>query len=197
MSNTKKIKNNKNNHLVLSEETKQKIIEEYNQWKDSQYAGKDKKARQAKGQFFTPPPLIFKMLEKFESITNKTVLDPTIGAGGLIAAAVIAGATPNMCYGLELDNEILTVCKKRLAKLGVPPCNLLQGDALDSENYKRFVPCGFDSFGVKFETDDNKIEVGLYTPKTKYKVITISNDRNKIKEAVNKIIKKGIKVYSL
>ena len=49
MSNTKKIKNNKNNHLVLSEETKQKIIEEYNQWKDCQYAGKDKKARQAKG----------------------------------------------------------------------------------------------------------------------------------------------------
>ena len=197
MSNTKKIKNNKNNHLVLSEETKQKIIEEYNQWKDCQYAGKDKKARQAKGQFFTPPPLIFKMLEKFESITNKTFLDPTSGAGGLIAAAVIAGATPNMCYGLELDNEILTVCKKRLAKLGVPPCNLLQGDALDSENYKRFVLCGFDSFGVKFETDDNKIEVGLYTPKTKYKVITISNDRNKIKEAVNKIIKKGIKVFSL
>ena len=197
MSNTKKIKNNKNNHLVLSEETKQKIIEEYNQWKDSQYAGKDKKARQTKGQFFTPPPLIFKMLEKFESITNKTFLDPTIGAGGLIAAAVIAGATPNMCYGLELDNDILNVCKRRLAKLGVPPCNLLQGDALDSENYKRFVQCGFDSFGVKFETDDNKIEVGLYTPKTKYKVITISNDRNKIKEAVNKIIKKGIKVFSL
>ena len=197
MSNTRKIKNNKNNHLVLSEETKQKIIEEYNQWKDYQYAGKDKKARQAKGQYFTPPPLIFKMLEKFKSLANKTVLDPTIGAGGLIAAAVIAGATPNMCYGLELDNEILTVCKRRLAKLGVPPCNLLQGDALDSENYKRFVLCGFDSFGVKFETDDNKIEVGLYTPKTKYKVITISNDRNKIKEAVNKIIKKGIKVFSL
>ena len=197
MSNIRKNKNNKNNHLVLSEETKQKIIEEYNQWKDSQYAGKDKKARQTKGQFFTPPPLIFQMLEEFESLANKTVLDPTIGAGGLIAAAVIAGATPNMCYGLELDNEILTVCKKRLAKLGVPPCNLLQGDALDSENYKRFVLCGFDSFGVKFETDDNKIEVGLYTPKTKYKVITISNDRNKIKEAVNKIIKKGIKVFSL
>ena len=193
----RKINNNKTNHLVLSEETKQKIIEEYNQWKDNQYAGKDKKARQDKGQFFTPPPLIFKMLEKFESITNKTVLDPTIGAGGLIAAAVIAGATPNMCYGLELDNEILTVCKRRLAKLGVPPCNLLQGDALDSENYKRFVLCGFDSFGVKVETDDKKIEVGLYTPKTKYKVITISNDKNKIKEAVNKIIKKGIKVFSL
>ena len=197
MSNTKKIKNNKNNHLVLSEETKQKIIEEYNQWKDNQYAGKDKKARQAKGQFFTPPPLIFKMLEKFESITNKTFLDPTIGAGGLIAAAVIAGATPNMCYGLELDNEILTVCKRRLAKLGVPPCNLLQGDALDSENYKRFVLCGFDSFGVKFETDDNKIEVGLYTPKHKYKVVHISKDKNKIKAVINKLKEKNIKIFKL
>ena len=183
--------------MKLSDETKAKIQAEYDSWQSKQYAGKDKKARQTKGQFCTPPQLIFQMLEKFKSLANQTVLDPTIGAGGLIAAAVIAGATPNMCYGLELDKDILTVCKKRLAKLGVPPCNLLQGDALDSENYKRFVPCGFDSFGVKFETDDNKIEVGLYTPKTKYKVITISNDRNKIKEAVNKIIKKGIKVFSL
>ena len=183
--------------MKLSDETKAKIQAEFNAWKDCQYAGKDKKARQAKGQFFTPPELTIQMFEEFESITNKTVLDPTIGAGGLIAAAVIAGATPNMCYGLELDNEILTVCKRRLAKLGVPPCNLLQGDALDSTNYDRFILCGFDSFGVKFETDDNKIEVGLYTPKHKYKVVHISKDKNKIKEAVNKIIKKGIKVFSL
>ena len=184
--------------MQLSDDIKAKIQAEYDDWQSKQYAGKDKKARQTKGQFFTPPPLIFQMLEKFDSnIANKTFLDPTIGAGGLIAAAVIAGATPNMCYGLELDNEILTVCKKRLAKLGVPPCNLLQGDALDPTNYDRFVECKFSTFAIVYKTADNNIEIGVYTPKHKYKVVHISKDKYKIKEAVNKIIKKGIKVFIL
>ena len=183
--------------MILSNDIKAKIQAEYDAWKDYQYAGKDKKARQAKGQFFTPPPLIFKMLEKFESITNKTFLDPTSGAGGLIAAAVIAGATPNMCYGLELDNEILTVCKKRLAKLGVPPCNLLQGDALDSTNYDRFVECKFSTFAIVYKTSDNNIEIGVYTPKHKYKVVHISKDKYKIKAVINKLKEKNIKIFKL
>ena len=61
------------------------------------------------------------MLEKFESIANKDILDPSLGAGGLIAAAVIAGADPSRCYGIELDPATLEVAKLRLAKLGVPP----------------------------------------------------------------------------
>ena len=137
------------------------------------------------------------MLEKFESITNKTFLDPTSGAGGLIAAAVIAGATPNMCYGLELDNDILTVCKRRLAKLGVPPCNLLQGDALDSTNYDRFVECTFSTFAIVYKTADNNIEIGVYTPKHKYKVVHISKDKYKIKAVINKLKEKNIKIFKL
>ena len=35
--------------MILSDETKAKIQAEFNAWKDCQYAGKDKKARQTKG----------------------------------------------------------------------------------------------------------------------------------------------------
>lgn len=59
------------------------------------------------------------MLEKFESLEGN-VLDPCLGAGGLIAAAVIAGADPSKCYGIELDPDVLELAKKRLANLGVP-----------------------------------------------------------------------------
>ena len=121
--------------MNLSEEIKNKIQEEYDAWANAQYAGKDKKERQKLGQFFTPPPLTIRMLEKFENLEGN-VLDPCLGAGGLIAAAVIAGADPSKCYGIELDPSILEVAKKRLAKLGVPEKNLIQGNALDPKSYE-------------------------------------------------------------
>ena len=121
--------------MKLSEEIKNKIQEEYDAWANVQYAGKDKKERQKLGQFFTPPQLTIRMLEKFENLEGN-VLDPCLGAGGLIAAAVIAGADPSKCYGIELDPSILEVAKKRLAKLGVPEKNLIQGNALDPKSYE-------------------------------------------------------------
>lgn len=121
--------------MKLSEEIKNKIQEEYDAWANAQYAGKDKKERQKLGQFFTPPTLTIRMLEKFENLEGN-VLDPCLGAGGLIAAAIIAGADPSKCYGIELDPSILEVAKKRLAKLGVPEKNLIQGNALDPKSYE-------------------------------------------------------------
>jgi type I restriction-modification system DNA methylase subunit len=181
--------------MILSDDIKKVIEEEYNSWMDCQYNGKDKKERQKMSQFFTPPPLTIKMLEKFESITNKSILDPTAGAGGLIAAAIIAGANPKMCYGIELDNEILTVCKKRLAKLGVPPCNLIQGDALDSTNYDKFVECSFDTFAIVYKIDNNNIEIGVYTPKHKYKNMSVSRD--KANNILMQLKQKNIKIFKL
>ena len=122
--------------MKLSDDIKKAIEEEYNSWMDCQYNGKDKKERQKLGQFFTPPPLTIKMLEKFESITNKDILDPSLGAGGLIAAVIIAGADPKRCYGIELDPEILAIAKKRLIPMGVPEKNLKLGNALDPKSYE-------------------------------------------------------------
>lgn len=121
--------------MKLSEETKNRIQAEYDAWKEIQYTGKDKKERQKFGQFFTPPQLTIRMLEKFDSLEGN-VLDPCLGAGGLIAAAVIAGADPSKCYGIELDPSVLEFAKRRLAKLGVPEKNLKQGDALDPKSYE-------------------------------------------------------------
>ena len=123
--------------MTLSDDIKAKIQAEYDAWQSKQYVGKDKKARQAKAQFFTPPPLTIKMLEKFDSLDGN-VLDPCLGAGNLIAGAVIAGADPRKCYGIEMDEEVLCIARIRLAKLGVPPRNLILGDALDPKSYDAF-----------------------------------------------------------
>ena len=126
--------------MQLSDDIKAKIQAEYDAWQSQQYAGKDKKARQEKAQFFTPPVLTIKMLEKFDSLEGKDILDPALGAGGLIAAAIIAGADPKRCYGIEIDEEVLGVARIRLAKLGVPPRNLILGDALDPKSYEKLKP---------------------------------------------------------
>ena len=123
--------------MKISDNIKQAIEAEYKAWESQLWAGKDLKERQSKGQFATPPTLVFKMLEKFDSIEDKDILDPCLGAVNLIAAAIIAGADPKRCYGIELDPEVLQVAKRRLACLGVPPCNLVQGDALDPKSYEK------------------------------------------------------------
>ena len=123
--------------MKLNIETKEKIQAEYDVWQAEQYAGKDKKERQKLGQFFTPPALTIKMLEKFDTIKDKDILDPTVGSGNLLTAAIIAGADPKRCYGIELDPEVLEIAKKRLGNLGVPSSNLILGNALDPESYEK------------------------------------------------------------
>ena len=126
--------------MQLSDDIKAKIQAEYDSWRDKLWAGKTKEERQKLGQFATPPPLTIKMLEKFDSLEGKDILDPALGAGGLIAAAIIAGADPKRCYGIELDEEVLGIARMRLAKLGVPPRNLILGDALDPKSYEKLQP---------------------------------------------------------
>lgn len=118
--------------MKLTEEQKQNITNEYNQWKDKQYAGKTLEQRKELDAFFTPPEITIQMIETFESIENKSILDPTAGAGGLIAACILAGADPTLCYCNELDEDILKICKERLIPMGVPKENIHQGDALDT-----------------------------------------------------------------
>lgn len=119
--------------MKLSEETKQKIKTEYSSFKDKQYAGKTLEERRELDAFFTPPEITIKMIERFSSIENKTILDPTCGTGNLLAACVIAGANPEMVYGNEFDPSFVKLCQERLSKLGVPSYHIHQGDALKPE----------------------------------------------------------------
>lgn len=121
--------------MKLTNEQINAIKEEYTQWKDSMYANRTLSERKDFGQFFTPPELSIKMLEKFES-SDGTILDPCCGAGNLLAAAVFAGFKPNNIYGIEIDPDILQIAIERLSLLGVPKENLHVGDALDQLSYK-------------------------------------------------------------
>ena len=123
--------------MILSQEIKDRIMSEFNSWKDSQYAGKDKDWQQKMGAFYTPPELTIPMIEKFEDLSG-TILDPTCGCGGLLAGCIIAGADPKNCYGIELDPDILKLCRERLGKLGVPRYNLHLGNALNPDCYDHF-----------------------------------------------------------
>ena len=120
--------------MVLSESQKNAIIEEFENWRSSMYAGKTLEERQKLGAFFTPPELTIQMLEKFENLEGK-ILDPALGAGNLLAAAIKAGADPKNIYGIELDSEILKIAADRLSSLGVPKENIHLGNALNEDCY--------------------------------------------------------------
>ena len=113
------------------------IEEEYNAFVDQQYAGKSLTERQALGAFFTPPELTKQMLDKLGDLKeDETLLDPCLGAGGLLAAAIVTGKVkPENCYGIEIDEDILKIAKKRLGLLGVPEKNLHHGNALNKDCY--------------------------------------------------------------
>ena len=110
------------------------IKEEYTQWKDKMYADNSLSRRKDFGQFFTPPELSIKMLEKFED-TNGTILDPCCGSGNLLAAAIKTGFDPKNVYGIEIDDSIIRIALDRLIPLGVPDTNIHLGDALDPNSY--------------------------------------------------------------
>lgn len=120
--------------MTLTNEQVENIKKEFENWRNSMYGNKTLKERQDLGAFFTPPSLTIKMLEKFQDIKG-SVLDPTCGAGNLLAAAIMAGADPKLIYGIELDPEILEIARSRLEVLGVPRVNLHQGNALYEECY--------------------------------------------------------------
>ena len=180
--------------MKLSEEQRSAIESEFTQWTELQYAGKDKKERQKLGQFFTPPPLTIKMLEKFDTVKNKDILDPTVGAGGLLAACILCGADPNRIYGIELDLAILKVCRRRLLKYGVPPWHLKEGNALESASYE------FEQDNIKtFETVDRIAEAIVLTVVNCNKVIMTKTytDKDSLKKALKSLKSKDIKIYKI
>lgn len=139
--------------MIVSNNLKFKIKSEFNEWIEHQYAGKSFKERQAFGQFFTPPELSIPMVEKFDSL-NGTIIDPNCGCGGLLAACILAGADPKKCYGIELDPDILELCRERLGKLGVPKYNLHLGNALNEDCYDNFN----DRYSYDPKTDTVKVQ---------------------------------------
>jgi len=182
--------------MTLSDDIKAKIQAEYDTWQAGQYAGKSKEERQSKGQFFTPPPLSIKMLEKFDTVKDKDILDPTLGAGGLIAAAVIAGADPTRCHGIELDDKVLSIAKRRLALLGVPPCNLVQGDALDPASYEKLSECSLTVFAAVYMDESKHVHVIVSKKGIPAKAVEFST-RSAANEFLKKLKAKNVKLFKI
>lgn len=124
--------------MRISKDTAEKIKKEYDEWVAKQYCDQDLKTRQKRGAFYTPPEITIMMLKKFKNLEG-TICDPCLGIGGLIAAAIIAGADPKKCYGIELDPDTLKLAKERLGKMGVPESNLVLGNALEEESWKSLI----------------------------------------------------------
>ncbi len=106
--------------MKLSNETKQLIRKEYEEFKESMYAGKSLKERQELDQFFTPPKISIRLIEELSDLSGN-ILDPTSGSGNLLAAALIAGADSDKIFGNDYDEAMVKLCRERLNKV----CDIL------------------------------------------------------------------------
>ena len=180
--------------MQLSDDIKAKIQAEYDSWRDKLWAGKTKEERQKLGQFATPPPLTIKMLEKFDSLEGN-VLDPCLGAGNLIAAAIIAGADPRKCYGIELDPVVHKVAQLRLSKLGVPPCNIVQGDALDPKSYEEKLQLfASAAYAIVHKEDSGNISIVVCNNK---KLKNLDLPRAKANNVLTVLKRKNVKLFKI
>lgn len=181
--------------------------EYYESAKKGMYGNNSKEQRKQNGQFFTPPELGARMLEKYdctlEEFKNKTILDNCCGSGMLLAYALIAGADPKKVFGIELDPEILKIARRELGKFGVPEHNIHLGNALNKWCYvfpESELAERFSGLVYSFDTDkDEKGKVNLslssagdypnYTGQTMKFDYIIANPpfRRKNADAINKM----------
>ena len=174
--------------MLINNELKQKIYDEYNHFKDEMYAGKSLDERKQLDQFFTPPEITIAMIEKFtdESIENKTILDPTSGSGNLLAACLIAGADADKVFGNDYDGDMVIICRKRLKEL----CKQLnkqqkfndwqihQGNALQKLPLTDFSPSYEKNYQIKYIDDLDYAQNDYNDARAKVK----AEQQNQIKE---------------
>lgn len=127
--------------MILTEEIKQAIKNEYNSWFNNQYGTTTKEEREKLGANFTPPDITIAMIEKLPNL-NGNILDPCCGTGNLLAGCILAGADPNNIYGNEYEEQFMLLARQRLSKLGVPEWHIHQGDATIEHDiaFKNFEP---------------------------------------------------------
>jgi type I restriction-modification system DNA methylase subunit len=148
------------------------LIDEYiGHSRDFEYMSgveRDKLRIKETAEVFTPTSLVQEMLDKLEetdsklfSNSNKTFLDPSCGDGQFLSEVVIRKIERSNCtleqalsttYGVELMEDNVKLCKKRLAGpnptqeiLDILDNNIVCADALEY-NYSFGEPVGFEKF---------------------------------------------------
>lgn len=126
--------------MTLTQEVKDRIIKEFENFKAEMYAGKTKEERSELGQFFTPPEISIRMIERFncDSLAGQTILDPACGSGNLLAACLIAGADPDKVFGNDYDYVMVKACRSRLQKINskVQGWQIHKGDATNPASFE-------------------------------------------------------------
>lgn len=78
-----------------------------------------------RGQYFTPRPIVALMADLAAIQPGEVVLDPTCGAGGFLIVAHRRGA---IVQGVEIDRELVSLCRLNLALVGADPAAASHGD---------------------------------------------------------------------
>ena len=158
--------------MKLSQQIKDLINKEYEDFKAYMYANSPKEIRDQLGQFFTPASLSIKMLEAYEieTLAEHTIIDPTSGSGNLLAACLIAGADSDKVFGNDYDPRMVKACRERLKNvcdmLGKPRIKdwqIHRGDATDIFCLTEFGP----DYKEKLTQHYLDKEVGLFPMLTK------------------------------
>jgi SAM-dependent methyltransferase len=78
-----------------------------------------------RGQYFTPRPLVELMVDLAQLRRGQRVLDPTCGSGSFLVAAHARGADVD---GIEIDPELVALCRINLVLHGADPRGVRRGD---------------------------------------------------------------------
>ena len=169
--------------MILSQETKNKIIEilDSKEFMSDLYEGLDEQKRIELGQFYTPGKICIQMIEKFslDTLSGKTILDPTVGSGNLLIACLIAGADSDKVYGNEYDSVAVELCRKRINRacdiLGKPHIRdwqIHQGNALIADCLTKFGPEYDDTILKELLKRRTGLKGGWMSNPDKYKSLT-------------------------
>ena len=169
--------------MKLSQETKNKILEilDSKEFMSDLYEGLDEQKRIELGQFYTPGKICIQMIEKFslDTLSGKTILDPTVGSGNLLIACLIAGADSDKVYGNEYDSVAVDLCRKRinracdiLGKSHIRDWQIHQGNALIADCLTKFGPEYDDTILKELLKRRTGLKGGWINNPDKYKSLT-------------------------
>jgi len=99
----------------------------------------DLERRKRLGQYFTGLGLGRLLAALAQADEAKTIIDPMVGSGDLLAACLGVSAKPEILAGIEIDTAAFDTCQERL-----PEAACLQGSAFDPELLSRLPAKSWD-----------------------------------------------------
>lgn len=124
----------------------------------------DAERRKRLGQYFTGTGLGRLLAALAQANQAKTIIDPMVGSGDLLASCLEIGAKPELMAGVEIDTLALGACQSRL-----PDAICLLGNVFDSEVISSLPAHAWDLVianppYVRYQSFSNKAEASHSLP---------------------------------